>query len=227
MKSAPRSSKQHTKIPAKSLWIPVTASLLVTNCWYGMFQSARILPRNAHEFQPIVAVNSVSEESAFEDVNNSVGLRYTWGYGRHANLQVRYVYSYSLFNPSRGGDHQAAVSLKQGIRNDKVAFLYTIGYEHDPYLDHKLLLNYAPIFSIKTGKTLFISLIPLIGLGMNVFPQQMGEFGNYLVMPTYSFFLNLEKRWATISFIPEIAVSNIGLPLWSVSLGFGVSFVRW
>lgn len=226
MKIAPNSSKRYTTILVRNLWIPVTASLFFTSCWYGMFQSARILPCNAHEFQPIVAVNSQSEERAVEDVNNAVGLRYSCGYSEHVNLQVRYVFSYSLFNPLRGGDHHAAASLKQGIRNDKVAFLYTIGYEHDPYMAHKLLLNYAPIFSIKTGESLHLSLIPLIGLNLNLFFNQTGEFYNYIAMPTYSFFLNLEKQWATMSFIPEIAVSNIGLSLWSVSLGFGVSFVR-
>lgn len=196
---------------------------LFTNCWYGIFQSAKLLQRKDFELEPIITLNAINESNQIEDINNGIGLRYSYGCSDKLNVQMLYIFNYSLINLSDYNFHHIEFSLKQSIIDERIAFLYTAGYENNPYFTDFIKIAYAPIFTKKLINSIQFSLIPSLELKMNIKPYAVPELGKYVIVPSYSIHLNFEKKCNLILVIPEVAISNAGNSLWSCTFGIGIA----
>jgi hypothetical protein len=200
-----------------NLIIRITVALIIlvlSNCWFGAYQSAKLLDDGEHSIEPIIDAISAPE---LTDYYGRGGLRYTLGGWRSNHQVLLFADLFGITESDYYGMYTLQYGIKKQVRKDKVAFLYEFGIKSDLRVYTNAYFSYSPLFSIPVSAYTTFTIAPSIKLNIVNADQKLAP------LPCLGLLFNCETGFAKIKVIPEISAyisfagffvcSGIGIPI--------------
>lgn len=188
--------------------------LVMSNCWFGAYQSAKLLQEGEHSVEPIIETVSAT---GLSDYYVRGGLRYTLG-GWRFNHQVLILADlYEVAEPDHYDIYTLQYGLKKQVRKDKVASLFEFGIKSDLQAYTNGYFSYAPLFSVPVSAYTTFTIAPSIKINVTNVDQKLAA------LPCLGLIFNCETGFAKIKIIPEVsayispagffACGGVGIPI--------------
>ncbi|MGE5670045.1 MAG: hypothetical protein ACM31E_01285 [Fibrobacterota bacterium] len=187
--------------------------LVFSNCWFGVYQSAKLLHNGEHSVEPIAENVSATD---YNDYYIRGGLRYTLG-REVVNHQVLVLAD--LYGVTES-DHHEVYTLQYGIkkmaREDKIALLFEFGVKSDLQSYTNGYFSYSPLFSVPVSAYTTFTIAPSLKINLINFDHKL------IAMPCFGIAFNCETGFSKIKIVPEISAAYVYPSGFLVSSGIGI-----
>ena len=188
--------------------------LVLSNCWFGAYQSAKMLSGGEHSVEPII--ERISGPELSEEYFRG-GLRYTLGKWRinHQVLVLADLIEETIADYY--GTYTLQYGIKKQVRKDNVALLFEFGIKSDFELYTTGYFSFTPLISVPFSAYTTFTIAPTIKFDVTNVDNELIPF------PCLGLLFNCETGFAKIKIVPEIGAylspagflfsSGIGIPI--------------
>jgi len=186
-----------------NLVIRMTIALIVlvlSSCWFGVYQSAKLLNDGEHSVEPIVDNVSMTD---LNDYYIRGGLRYTLG---RENVNHQVLVLADLYGATESGIYDMYTlqyGIKKRARDDKIALLFEFGVKSDLESYTNGYLSYSPLFSVPVSAYTTFTVAPSLKFNLINVDHKL------LAFPCIGIAFNCATGFSKIKIIPEISVAYV------------------
>jgi hypothetical protein len=188
--------------------------LVLSNCWFGAYQSAKLLHTGEHSIEPIIESVSTAE---LTDNYLRGGLRYTLGQERINHQVLVFADLLGVTKSDYYDMYTLQYGLKKQVRKDKAALLFEFGVKSDMQVYTNAYFSFSPLFSVSVSAYTTFTIAPSLKFNFVNTEQKLTPF------PCLGIIFNCETGFEKIKIIPEISAyispagygvfSGIGIPI--------------
>lgn len=187
--------------------------LVMSNCWFGAYQSAKLLPDGMHSVEPVIENVSVTD---MDEYYLRGGLRYILGKST-VNHQLLVM---AELPGATVSDYRAMYTLQYGnkmsVREDRISLLFEFGAKSDFQSYTNGFASVSQLFSVPVSAYTIFTVAPSVKFDV------INVDNKLVASPCFGISFNCETGFSNIKIIPEISAAYVYPSGFFVCSGIGI-----